>query len=98
MATTPIPRWDVPKLNNADCLYLFGAGREKKIYAVPPYTRVEPLSLEDYSFRVENFEGKKCMFCGSTNSYLNEIPVPGGRAYSCSDTSYCNSQREKAGV
>ncbi|MBN1696980.1 MAG: alpha-D-ribose 1-methylphosphonate 5-phosphate C-P-lyase PhnJ [Spirochaetales bacterium] len=99
MATTPIPRWDVPKLNNAECLYLFGAGREKKIYAIPPYTAVEPLSLEDYSFRVEAFKGKRCVFCGSTESYLNELPSPSGRGqvYACSDSFYCMSRRKKAG-
>jgi alpha-D-ribose 1-methylphosphonate 5-phosphate C-P lyase len=95
MATTPIPRWDVPKLDNAECLHLFGAGREKKIYAVPPHTRVEPLSLDDYPFRVESFKGKRCAFCGAADSYLNEIPSPdGGQAYACSDTFYCKSRRE----
>jgi alpha-D-ribose 1-methylphosphonate 5-phosphate C-P lyase len=96
MATTPIPRWDVPKLDNAECLYLFGAGREKKIYAIPPHTKVEPLSLEDYAFRVEDFQGKRCVLCGSTESYLNEIPAADGRqAYACSDTFYCKSRRER---
>jgi alpha-D-ribose 1-methylphosphonate 5-phosphate C-P lyase len=100
MATTPIPRWDVPKLNQADNLYLFGAGREKKIYAVPPYTRIEPLSLDDYAFRVEDFSGKACAFCGNTESYLNEIPAPGGngQVYACSDTYFCHSNRNQAGV
>jgi alpha-D-ribose 1-methylphosphonate 5-phosphate C-P lyase len=95
MATTPIPRWDVPKLNIAENLYLFGAGREKKIYAVPPYTRVEPLSLDDYAFRVEDFAGHACAYCGSRDTYLNEIPAPGGsgKAYACSDTHFCQSNR-----
>jgi alpha-D-ribose 1-methylphosphonate 5-phosphate C-P lyase len=95
MATTPIPRWDVPKLHQAQQLSLFGAGREKKIYAVPPFTDVEPLSLEDHAFRVENFAGKACAFCGSTQSYLNEIPAPegGGQAYACSDVAFCHANR-----
>ena len=42
---SPIPRWDVPPLNMADTLYLFGAGREKRIYAIPPHTLVEPLGI-----------------------------------------------------
>lgn len=97
MATTPIPRWDVPKLNNSDNLHLFGAGREKKIYAVPPHTLVEPLSLTDYAFRVENFDGKKCAFCGSLTSYLNELPKLDGnkKIYACSDTDYCRLTRVK---
>ena len=95
MATSPIPRWDVPRLDNAENLFLFGAGREKKIYAIPPYTRVEPLSLDDYAFRTEEFHGKSCHFCGSTDTYLNEIPAPGGagQAYACSDTYFCQTNK-----
>jgi alpha-D-ribose 1-methylphosphonate 5-phosphate C-P lyase len=95
MATTPIPRWDVPKLHQAQHLSLFGAGREKKIYAVPPYTDVEPLSLDDHAFRVEDFTGKACAFCGSAHSYLNEIPAPEGgrRNYACSDVAFCHANR-----
>lgn len=97
MATTPIPRWDVPKLHNSDNLHLFGAGREKKIYAVPPHTQVVPLSLSDYAFRVENFDGKKCALCGSSTSYLNELPKLEGKktTYACSDTDYCRLSRTK---
>ncbi|MGD9202709.1 MAG: alpha-D-ribose 1-methylphosphonate 5-phosphate C-P-lyase PhnJ [Chitinispirillia bacterium] len=100
MATTPVPRWDIPKLNNADNLYLFGAGREKKIYAVPPYTSIKPLSFNDYPFRVEDFKGNKCVFCGSKNSYLNEIPssIDGQKVYVCSDTNYCEIMRSKKGL
>ena len=53
---SPIPRWDVPKLHQSPAPILFGAGREKKIYAVPPWTRAEPLSFEDVKFRVEDFK------------------------------------------
>ena len=47
MNPSPIPKFDNPKLHMAECLYLFGAGREKKIYAVPPYTKVESLAFDD---------------------------------------------------
>jgi alpha-D-ribose 1-methylphosphonate 5-phosphate C-P lyase len=91
MSPSPIPRWDVNKLHQAEHLTLFGAGREKRIYAVPPHTDVEPLDFEDYPFRVEDFAGKTCARCGSTTSYLDEILRDGGdRHYTCSDTDYCN--------
>jgi alpha-D-ribose 1-methylphosphonate 5-phosphate C-P lyase len=92
MDPSPIPRWDVPKLHMAETLYLFGAGREKRIYAVPPFTRVEPLEYEDAAFRTENFSGKACRRCGSASSYLDEIidDGSGGRAYVCSDSGYCD--------
>ena len=97
MAPSPIPRWDVPKLHMAETLYLFGAGRERRIYAVPPYTVVEPLEFEDHHFRKENFEGKTCMLCGSSNeTYLDEMTGDDGRKYyTCSDTSNCEKRRGK---
>src|SRR6185503_5445336 len=70
MAPSPIPKWDVPKLHMAPYLSLFGAGREKRIYAVPPLTSVVPLSFEDYPFAVESFNGERCARCGSANTYL----------------------------
>lgn len=92
MDPSPIPRWDIKKLNMAETLYLFGAGREKRIYAIPPYTSVEPLEFEDFKFRVENFMGEKCIICGSNETFLDEIidDSTGKRIYMCSDTSYCN--------
>jgi alpha-D-ribose 1-methylphosphonate 5-phosphate C-P lyase len=92
MDPSPIPRWDVPKLNMAKTLFLFGAGREKRIYAVPPHTKVLPLEFEDYKFHVEDFSGKKCSRCGSTESFLTEVfdDVTGQKVYMCSDTNYCD--------
>ncbi|MCX7823669.1 MAG: alpha-D-ribose 1-methylphosphonate 5-phosphate C-P-lyase PhnJ [Syntrophobacterales bacterium] len=100
MDPSPIPRWDVPKLNMAESLFLFGAGREKRIYAVPPFTRVEPLTFEDHPFRIENFNGAKCKLCGSFDTYLNEIIMTeaGERIFLCSDTSYCKKRRKQLGV
>src|SRR5215510_1675735 len=35
---SPTPKFDNPKMNDSPALQLFGAGREKRIYAIPPYT------------------------------------------------------------
>ena len=94
MKPSPIPRFDNPKMNNNPALQLFGAGREKRIYAVPPYTKVKSLDFEDYPFSVENWDNKACEFCGSTDSYLDEVVIDneGTRMWICSDTDYCNGQ------
>ncbi len=91
MDPSPIPRWDVVKLHQAPNLFLFGAGREKRLYAVPPYTRVEPLEFEDVKFRVEDFQGRACQRCGSRDTFLDEIfdDASGRRLFLCSDTSFC---------
>lgn len=91
MAPSPIPRFDNKKLDQADHLTLFGAGREKKIYAVPPYTEVQPLDFEDFPFIVEDFTGKRCSLCGATGVYLDELvdEHTGETYYQCNDTAYC---------
>jgi alpha-D-ribose 1-methylphosphonate 5-phosphate C-P lyase len=92
MSPSPIPRWDIPKLNMADCLYLFGAGREKRLYAVPPYTKVVPLEFEDYRFETEQFTGLRCARCGATDTFMDEsVQADGSKLYLCSDTAYCEA-------
>ncbi len=93
MAPSPIPRFDNLKLNQARHLTLLGAGREKKIYAVPPFTDVKPLDFEDYPFAVETFEGKRCRLCGAEGVYLDELvdEATGETYYQCNDTNYCAS-------
>jgi len=97
MNPSPIPRFDNPKLHDAECLFLFGAGREKKIYAIPPHTKVVPLAFDDVPFEKESFQGKKCRLCGSADTYLDEMfdRLTGDKYYQCSDTSYCREVRGK---
>jgi len=95
MDPSPIPKFDIPKLNNSEALILLGAGREKKIYAVPPYTRVEPIKFDDKGFHVEEFKDKKCELCGASGVYLDEIYDENNNPhYYCNDTDYCSSRRE----
>lgn len=93
MAPSPIPRWDVPRLNQAEHLNLFGAGREKKIYAIPPHTDVAPLAFDDVPFEVEHAPGARCTLCGSDDVFLVDAGVDGG--YVCSDTEWCTRVRQK---
>lgn len=97
MAPSPIPRYDNAKLDMAENLTLLGAGREKKIYAVPPYTKVESLAFDDYPFVTEEFEGACCHVCGATGVYLTQTvdPATGEQVWQCSDTDFC-SQRVAA--
>lgn len=87
---TPIPKFDNPKLDQSAALQLFGAGREKRIYAIPPYTSVKSLDFEDYPFEIQRWD-KPCAICGSTTSFLDEILTDdkGSRMFICSDSDYC---------
>ena len=90
MSPSPIPAFDNPKMDRMPALQLFGAGREKRIYAVPPYTRVRSLDFEDHPFRPIRAP-HACALCGSRESYLDEVIIDdlGGKMFVCSDTDHC---------
>ena len=94
MDPSPIPKFDNPKLDDCPALQLFGAGREKRIYAIPPYTRVVSLDFEDHPFERTKFDAH-CEFCGATESFLDEVVTDdaGGRMFVCSDTDYCEKRQ-----
>jgi alpha-D-ribose 1-methylphosphonate 5-phosphate C-P lyase len=94
MSPSPIPKFDNPKLDRSPALQLYGAGREKRIYAVPPHTPVKSLDFDDHPFEVETWT-ESCALCGSTESFLDEMIVDdtGKRLFVCSDTDYCESRR-----
>ena len=89
IATTPIPRWDVAKLHRSEAIALFGAGREKRIYAIPPHTDVETLTFDDVPFEVERTPGARCRRCGSDESFLVEVPTATDTTWVCSDSDWC---------
>jgi alpha-D-ribose 1-methylphosphonate 5-phosphate C-P lyase len=78
MSPSPIPRWDVPKLHMAQHLTLLSAGREKRLYAVPPFTRVEPLVFSDVPYKVEDHAAHTCYRSGLKGYFMNEIPQADG--------------------
>ncbi len=94
MDPSPTPKFDNPKMHLSDALQLFGAGREKRIYAVPPYTEVVSLDFEDHPFEVQRFD-KPCALCGAEQVYLDEVILDdkGGRMFVCSDTDFCEDRR-----
>ncbi len=95
MAPSPIQKFDNPKMDRMPALQLFGAGREKRLYAVPPYTEVKSLDFEDHPFEVETWE-QDCALCGAGDSYLDEVIVDdkGTRMFVCSDSDYCRERRD----
>ena len=96
MDPSPIPKFDNPKMNNSPAIQLFGAGREQRIYAIPPYTKVKSLDFEDYPF--DPFKAEHaCDICGSKNTYLDEIIVDdaGNKSFICSDTDFFNIRKNK---
>ncbi len=98
MDPSPTPKFDNPKMDKMPALQLFGAGREKRIYAIPPYTKVRSLDFDDHPFEVQKWDGA-CALCGETESFLDEVILDdqGGRMFCCSDSDHCGKRRETAG-
>ncbi len=94
MDPSPTPKFDNPKMDNSPALQLFGAGREKRIYAIPPYTSVVSLDFEDFPFEPTRFD-KPCGLCGAEGVFLDEVVLDdaGGRLFACSDTDFCENRR-----
>ena len=95
MSPSPIPSFDNPKLDRMPALQLFGAGREKRIYAVPPYTTVRSLDFEDHPFQPRRASAV-CALCSADASYLDEVVTDdrGTRMFVCSDTDFCAGRRD----
>ncbi len=96
MDPSPIPKFDNPKMEMA-AIQIFGAGREQRIYALPPYTQVVSLDFDDYPFEASKAD-HVCDICGSSDTYLDEVIVDdqGGRIFVCSDTDFCAAQQSAA--
>lgn len=91
---SPTPKFDNPKMHRNPALQLFGAGREMRIYAIPPWTEVVSLDFEDHPFEVQVFE-RPCALCGADDVFLDEVITDdrGGRMFVCSDTDHCNTRQ-----
>jgi alpha-D-ribose 1-methylphosphonate 5-phosphate C-P lyase len=94
---SPTPKFDNPKMHMNAALQLFGAGREKRVYAIPPYTSVRSLDFEDHPFEVQRWD-ERCALCGATGSFLDEVVLDdaGRRMFVCSDSDYCGERRGRA--
>ena len=96
MDPSPIPKYDIPRLNNNPALQLFGAGREKRIYAIPPYTKVKPLKFTDREFSIEDFSDIQCSRCGASGVFMDEVQREDGMSlFFCSDTYHCDVTLEE---
>ncbi|MCW8347169.1 MULTISPECIES: alpha-D-ribose 1-methylphosphonate 5-phosphate C-P-lyase PhnJ [Vibrio] len=93
MDPSPIPKFDNPKMDNMPALQLFGAGREKRIYAIPPFTKVRSLDFDDHPFEIQKWDDP-CAICGATHTFLDEVVLDdkGNHMFVCSDTDYCRDQ------
>ena len=73
MDPSPTPKFDNPKMHMSPALQLFGAGREKRIYAVPPYHRGGQPRLRGPSVRGADTSTSPARCARAENVYLDEV-------------------------
>jgi alpha-D-ribose 1-methylphosphonate 5-phosphate C-P lyase len=96
MDPSPTPKFDNPKMSNCAALQLFGAGRERRIYAIPPYTKVVSLDFDDHPFDVQKWDNTECALCGADDVFFDEVVLDdsGNRMFVCSDSDHCTDRRQ----
>lgn len=94
MDPSPTPKFDNPKMHQSPALQLFGAGREQRIYALPPFTDVVSLDFEDHPFTVQDWPDTQCALCGAEKVYFDEVILDdaGGRMFVCADSDFCQER------
>lgn len=92
MSPSPIPRYDVLRLNRRPHPILLGAGRRARLTALPPFTAVEPLAFTDAPLLAEVADGP-CQRCGSTVSYrVPTVDAADTPVWCCSDVDHCRQE------
>ncbi len=91
MSPSPIPRYDVLRLDQRAYPILLGAGRRARLTALPPHTSVQPLAFYACPLYPER-AGGPCCRCGSSDSYR----VPAEGRWFCSDVDACRVRLEAA--
>lgn len=102
MSPSPIPRYDVLRLDRRPHPILLGAGRMSRVTALPPYTSVQPLAFDDRPLAPEAADAP-CPRCGSADSY--RVPTQTDEAteadgapqlqWLCSDTDACRERSDR---
>jgi hypothetical protein len=96
MDPSPTPKFDNPKMNRCAALQLFGAGREKRIYAIPPYTGWFR-SVRGPSVRALSLPRRlRALRLRRKLPGRGRDRRPRWAMFLCSDTDYCESRRESA--
>ena len=97
MSPSPIPAFDNPKIDTAwRRLQLFGAGREKRIYAIPPWTSGGAAWISRTIRSAPPARRMPCDLCGSDDSatWTRSSPtIAAAGIFVCSDTDHCEIRR-----
>ena len=95
MDPSPTPKFDNPKMHMSPALQLFGAGREKRIYAIPPFHGSRQPRLRGPSLRsAEIRQALRALRRRTGLSRRGRSSTTAAAACSsCSDTDHCETRQ-----
>ena len=91
MSPSPIPAMDNPRMAMMPAIQIFGAARERRIYALPAYTRLANLAFVDLPASLKKVD-TACCICGSSIHYLDNIGTSNTPHWVCSDSEACKER------
>lgn len=88
MSPSPVPAADNSRMSNMDAIQIFGAARERRLYALPAHSQVESLAFSDLPYQPPGPTGA-CAICGSAAHFLDNIGTKSAPDWVCSDSEAC---------
>lgn len=88
MSPSPVPAQDNARIHQNPAIQIFGAAREKRLYALPAYTNAQSLSFDDLPFLPRQSKNH-CSICDSDTAYLDNLGSDTDPQWVCSDSECC---------
>lgn len=92
MSPSPVPAQDNARISHSPAIQIFGAARERRLYALPAYTRADSIGFADLDFLPQS-QNAACAICGARDSYLDNLGVPDAPQWVCSDSECCKARQ-----
>lgn len=96
MSPSPVPAQDNARMHDNPAIQIFGAARERRIYALPAYSHVQSLSFDDLAF-LPKAQAASCVICGGDQGYLDNLGTAPDPKWVCSDGECCQARQAGQG-
>ncbi len=93
MSPSPVPAQDNARMHQNPAIQIFGAARERRIYALPAYSNVQSLCFADLDF-LPRKPAASCMICQSSEGFLDNLGTLDAPQWVCSDSECCQARKE----
>ena len=97
MSPSPVPAQDNKRIAHSPAIQIFGAARERRLYALPAYTSAQSLQFDDLAFTMRH-SAHHCSICLSIDAYLDNLGSEDEPQWVCSDSECCQLRADALDV